>query len=206
MLTRLADFLEARQKLNHMVRSAMVYPSVVLAIALLVFWAMLTFILPIFEGLFKNIGTELPAYTRFLMSLSDYMRSIWMAIFVVCVLISMYFLRRYYRTEAGREHIDSMFLTLPLFGDLSRKVAIVRFCRTFGTLIKAGVPMLSALDVVKDTAGNASIARSVEQIYNEVRQGGSISKPMARISLFPTMVTQMVAVGEETGNLDETLT
>lgn len=206
VLKRLADFLESRQKLNQKVRSAMVYPSVVLAIALLVFWVMLTFILPIFEGLFKNIGSELPAYTRFLMSLSQYMRSIWMGIFVVCVLISLFFLRRYYRTDAGREHIDGIFLSLPLFGDLSRKVAIARFCRTFGTLIKAGVPMLSALDVVKDTAGNATIARSVEKIYNEVRQGGSISKPMARISLFPAMVTQMVAVGEETGNLDEMLT
>ncbi|MBA3993859.1 MAG: pilus assembly protein PilC [Cyanobacteria bacterium DS2.3.42] len=206
VLTRLADFLEARQKLNQKVKAAMVYPSVVMAIAVLVFWVMLTFILPIFEGLFKNIGGELPAYTRFLITLSQYMRSIWMGLFAVSVMISLYFVRRYYRTEKGREHIDGMFLSLPLFGDLSRKVAIARFCRTFGTLIKAGVPMLSALDVVKDTAGNASIARSVEKIYNEVRQGGSISKPMARLTLFPTMVTQMVAVGEETGNLDEMLT
>lgn len=206
VLTRLADFLEARQKLNQKVKAAMVYPSVVMAIAVIVFWVMLTFILPIFEGLFKNIGGELPAYTRFLITLSQYMRSIWMGLFAVSVMISLYFVRRYYRTEKGREHIDGMFLSLPLFGDLSRKVAIARFCRTFGTLIKAGVPMLSALDVVKDTAGNASIARSVEKIYNEVRQGGSISKPMARLTLFPTMVTQMVAVGEETGNLDEMLT
>lgn len=206
VLTRLADFLESRQKLNQKVKAAMVYPSVVMAIAVLVFWVMLTFILPIFEGLFKNIGGELPAYTRFLITLSQYMRSVWMGLFAVSVLVSLYFVRRYYRTEKGREHIDGMFLSLPLFGDLSRKVAIARFCRTFGTLIKAGVPMLSALDVVKDTAGNASIARSVEKIYNEVRQGGSISKPMARLTLFPTMVTQMVAVGEETGNLDEMLT
>ncbi len=206
VLTRLADFLESRQKLNQKVRAAMVYPSVVMAIAVLVFWVMLTFILPIFEGLFKNIGGELPAYTRFLITLSQYMRSAWMGLFAVSALVSLYFLRRYYRTEKGREHIDGMFLSLPLFGDLSRKVAIARFCRTFGTLIKAGVPMLSALDVVKDTAGNASIARSVEKIYNEVRQGGSISKPMARLTLFPSMVTQMVAVGEETGNLDEMLT
>ncbi len=206
VLTRLADFLESRQKLNQKVKAAMVYPSVVMAIAVLVFWVMLTFILPIFEGLFKNIGGELPAYTRFLITLSQYMRSIWMGLFAVSVLVGLYFVRRYYRTEMGREHIDGMFLSLPLFGDLSRKVAIARFCRTFGTLIKAGVPMLSALDVVKDTAGNASIARSVEKIYNEVRQGGSISKPMARLTLFPTMVTQMVAVGEETGNLDEMLT
>ncbi len=121
VLTRLADFLESRQKLNQKVKAAMVYPSVVMAIAVLVFWVMLTFILPIFEGLFKNIGGELPAYTRFLITLSQYMRSIWMGLFAVSVLVGLYFVRRYYRTEMGREHIDGMFLSLPLFGDLSRK-------------------------------------------------------------------------------------
>ncbi|HEY9787428.1 MAG TPA: type II secretion system F family protein [Candidatus Obscuribacterales bacterium] len=206
VLKRLADFLEARQKLNNRVRSAMVYPTVVLIVSIVVFWAMLTFILPIFENLFKNIGSELPAYTRFLMGLSEYMRSFWMWVFVGLCLVSLIVLRNYYRTDAGRIHVDGAFLNLPLAGDLSRKVAIARFCRTFGTLIKAGVPMLSALDVVKDTAGNAVIARSVERVYNEVRQGGAISKPMAKNSLFPPMVTQMVAVGEETGNLDEMLT
>jgi type IV pilus assembly protein PilC len=205
VLKRLADFLEARQKLNTKVRSAMVYPTVVLAVAVLVFWAMLTFILPIFQGLFKNVGGELPAYTQFLILLSEAMRSIYMGVFIVLCIAAVYMLKRYYKTELGQLHIDGIMLSLPGFGDLIKKVAVARFSRTFGTLIRAGVPMLSALDVVKDTAGNAVVAKAVERVYNEVRQGGSIAKPMSKTSVFPPMVTQMVAVGEETGKLDEML-
>lgn len=205
VLKRLADFLESRQKLNTKVRSAMVYPTVVLAVAILVFWAMLTFILPIFQGLFRNVGGELPAYTQFLIFLSEAMRSIYMAVFVVMIIAGVYMLKRYYATELGQLHIDGILLSLPGFGDLIKKVAVARFSRTFGTLIRAGVPMLSALDVVKDTAGNAVVAKAVERVYNEVRQGGSIAKPMSKTSVFPPMVTQMVAVGEETGKLDDML-
>ena len=205
VLRRLADFLEARQKLNRKVTAAMVYPSVVLVIALGVFWGMLTFILPIFEGLFKNIGGELPAYTRFLIFLSECMRSVWMAIFLAGLLVCIWLFRNYYRTPSGRLTVDQGLLKVPVVGDLIRKVSIARFTRTFGTLIKAGVPMLSALDVVKDTSGNAEIAIAVERVYNEVRQGGSIAKPMSKNQVFPPMVTQMVAVGEETGRLDDML-
>jgi type IV pilus assembly protein PilC len=205
VLMRLAEFLETRQKLNAKVRSAMVYPTVVLAIAVLVFWAMLTFVLPIFQGLFKQIGGELPAYTQFLINLSEYMRSPWMALFVVCVAVGVFLLRRFHKTEQGKYYIDGILLSLPLVGELIRKVAIARFSRTFGTLIRAGVPMLSALDVVKDTSGNAVVAKAVATVYNEVRQGGTISKPMAKNNIFPPMVTQMVAVGEETGKLDDML-
>jgi type IV pilus assembly protein PilC len=205
VLKRLADFLEARQKLEAKVRSAMVYPTVVLIVAVVVFWAMLTFVLPIFQGLFRNVGGELPAYTQFLIFLSECMRSIYMAIFLVGVFACGYALRRYYQTDMGRFHIDSITLQLPIVGELTRKVAVARFSRTFGTLIRAGVPMLAALDVVKDTAGNAVVAKAVEKVYNEVRQGGTLSKPMAKTSVFPPMVTQLVAVGEETGKLDDML-
>ena len=116
----------------------MVYPSVVLAVAVLVFWAMLTFVLPVFQGLFKSIGGELPAYTQFLINLSEYMRSIWMALFVVCVCVGIWMLRRYQRTDIGKLYIDTTLLQLPLFGDLINKVAVARFSRTFGTLIRAG--------------------------------------------------------------------
>lgn len=205
VLKRLADFLEYKEKLNAKVRSAMVYPTVVLIVALGVFWAMLTFVLPIFEGLFKNIGGELPAYTQFLIGLSMAVRSVWMLLFLTGCAVGLFFLRRYYQTSIGRFHIDSMKLGMPMFGELIKKVAIARFSRTFGTLIRAGVPMLNALEVVKDTAGNAVVARSVDKIYDEVRQGGSISAPMAKSKIFPPMVTQMVAVGEETGRLDDML-
>lgn len=205
VLKRLADFLEYREKLNSKVRAAMVYPSVVLFVAVGVFWAMLTFVLPIFEGLFNNIGGELPAYTQLLINLSIYARSVWMLLFLTACGVGIWFLRQYYKTDIGKLHIDTIKLNLPMAGDLIKKVAIARFSRTFGTLIRAGVPMLNALEVVKDTAGNALVAKSVEQIYDEVRQGGSISQPMARTKIFPPMVTQMVAVGEETGRLDDML-
>ncbi|MBX9667919.1 MAG: type II secretion system F family protein [Candidatus Obscuribacterales bacterium] len=205
VLKRLADYLEYKEKLNQKVRSAMVYPTVVLLIAVGVFWAMLTFVLPVFEGLFKNIGGELPLYTQFLIALSEAVRSIWMVMFIIACSICGYLVRRYYKTDVGRLHIDGIVLALPLFGDLIKKVAIARFSRTFGTLIRAGVPMLNALDVVKDTAGNAVVAKAVDTIYDEVRQGGTISKPMGRSNIFPPMVTQMIAVGEETGRLDDML-
>jgi type IV pilus assembly protein PilC len=205
VLKRLADYLEYKEKLNQKVRAAMVYPSVVLLIAVGVFWAMLTFVLPVFQGLFKNIGGELPLYTQFLIALSEAVRSIYMVFFLIACAIGAFFLRRYYKTEIGRLNIDRIILSLPLFGDLIRKVAIARFSRTFGTLIRAGVPMLNALDVVKDTAGNAVVAKGIDQIYDEVRQGGTISKPMSRNQIFPPMVTQMIAVGEETGRLDDML-
>lgn len=205
VLKRLADFIEYKEKLNAKVRSAMVYPTVVLIVAVGVFWGMLTFVLPIFEGLFRNIGGELPAYTQFLIGLSAAVRSVWMLMFLTGCAVGFFFLRRYYQTSVGRYQIDSLKLSIPMFGELIKKVAIARFSRTFGTLIRAGVPMLNALEVVKETAGNAVVAHSVDKIYDEVRQGGSISAPMAKSKIFPPMVTQMVAVGEETGRLDDML-
>ncbi|MBI4534007.1 MAG: type II secretion system F family protein [Candidatus Melainabacteria bacterium] len=205
VLKRLADFLESKHKLNQKVQSAMVYPSVVLAVAVIVFWGMLTFILPVFQGLFKNVGGELPAYTQFLVNLSQFMRSIWMMVFVVFVIAVTWAIGAWYKTDVGKLQIDTLLLRLPVFGDLIKKVAIARFSRTFGTLVRSGVPMLSSLDVVKDTAGNAVLGLSVEAIHQEVRQGGNISKPLTKDSLFPPMVTQMVAEGEETGRLDEML-
>lgn len=205
VLKRLADFLEYRQKLNQKVKAAMVYPSVVLLVAVGVFWAMLTFVLPIFEGLFKNIGGELPAYTQFLISLSTAARSIWMVLFGIACIVGFFVLKNYYKTQPGKIQIDGIKLSIPLIGELIRKVCIARFSRTFGTLIQAGVPMLNALEVVKDTAGNAVVSAAVQKIHEEVRQGGTISKPMSRDKLFPPMVTQMVAVGEETGKLDDML-
>ncbi|MGE0263494.1 MAG: type II secretion system F family protein [Candidatus Obscuribacterales bacterium] len=205
VLKRLADFLEYKEKLNQKVRSAMVYPTVVLLVAVGVFWAMLTFVLPIFEGLFHNIGGELPPFTQMLISLSALVRSVWMLLFGIAMAIGVFLLRQYNKTAIGRLQIDTIKLSLPLFGALIRKVAIARFSRTFGTLIRAGVPMLNALEVVRATAGNAVLSRAVEKIHEEVRQGGTISKPMTRDSIFPPMVTQMVAVGEETGRLDDML-
>lgn len=205
VMRRVAEFMEARQKLNDKVKSAMAYPVVAMAVALIVFWGMLTFILPVFQGIFSGLGGELPAFTQMLVSMSEFMRSIWMVVLVVTIGTGVHFFKKWAKTTSGRMKVDAFLLRLPVFGEVIKKVAVARFTRTFGTLIHSGVPMLTSLDVVKETAGNAVLSQGVAEIQNEVRQGGTLSKPMERNSLFPPMVTQMVAVGEETGKLDEML-
>jgi type IV pilus assembly protein PilC len=205
VMKKVAEFAEQRQKLNDKVKSAMAYPTVALAVALIVFWVMLTFIIPVFKSMFDGMGGELPAFTQMLINLSALMRSFWMVLFVAVIGGTVYAVKQYYKTETGRFAIDGMMLKAPVFGDVIQKVAVARFTRTFGVLVRSGVPMLTALDVVKETAGNAVLSKAVESVQKEVREGGAISKPLAKESLFPPMVVQMVAVGEETGKLDDML-
>lgn len=205
VMRKVAEFAEQRQKLNDKVKSAMAYPTVALAVALIVFWVMLTFIIPVFKEMFAGMGSELPAFTQMLIDLSALMRSIWMVLFVVVIGGIVWSIKQYYRTETGRYQIDAIMLKIPVFGDLIKKVCVARFTRTFGVLVRSGVPMLTALDVVKDTAGNAVLSQAVVGVQKEVREGGNISKPLAKEPLFPPMVVQMVAVGEETGKLDDML-
>ncbi len=205
VMKRVAEFLEARQKLTDKVKAAMAYPIVALIVAVVVFWAMLTFVLPVFQGIFEGMGGDLPEFTKMLIALSQLMRSWWMVLFVAICAVGWYMFKQWVATPAGRYTFDGWCLRVPVFGDVIKKVAVARFTRTFGTLIHSGVPMLTALDVVKETAGNAVLSKGVEEIHKEVRQGGTISKPMSRQPLFPPMVVQMIAVGEETGKLDEML-
>jgi type IV pilus assembly protein PilC len=205
VMKKVAEFAEQRQKLNDKVKSAMAYPMVAMAVAVIVFWVMLTFIIPVFKEMFSGMGSELPAFTQMLIDLSTLMRSAWMLLFVAIIGGIVYSLKQYYKTEPGRFAIDGFMLKLPVFGDLIKKVAVARFTRTFGVLVRSGVPMLTALEVVKETAGNAILSKAVEAVHEEVRQGGTISKPLSKEPLFPPMVVQMVAVGEETGKLDDML-
>jgi len=205
VMRKVAEFAEQRQKLNDKVKSAMAYPTVAMAIAVIVFWVMLTFIIPVFKEMFAGMNCELPAFTQMLIDLSGFMRSAWMLLIIAVIGGGVWSIKQYYRTDAGRIQIDGIMLKLPVFGDLLRKVAVARFTRTFGVLVRSGVPMLTALDVVKETAGNAILSKAVEAVHAEVRQGGTISKPMSKETLFPPMVVQMIAVGEETGKLDDML-
>ena len=205
VMKRVAEFMEARQKLTDKVKAAMAYPIVALVVAVVVFWAMLTFVLPVFQGIFEGMGGDLPEFTKMLIKLSQLMRSVWMLLFVAICGAGFYVFKQWVATPMGRYTFDGWCLRLPVFGDVIKKVAVARFTRTFGTLIHSGVPMLTALDVVKETAGNAVLSKGVEEIHKEVRQGGTLSKPMSKLPLFPPMVVQMVAVGEETGKLDEML-
>lgn len=205
VMRKVAEFAEQRQKLNDKVKSAMAYPTVALIVAVIVFWVMLTFIIPVFKEMFAGIGQELPAFTQMLIDLSALMRSIWMVVFVAVCGGIFWSIKQYYKTDAGRYMIDGLMLRMPVFGDLIKKVCVARFTRTFGVLVRSGVPMLTALEVVKETAGNAVLSSAVDAVQKEVREGGNISKPLGRESLFPPMVVQMVAVGEETGRLDDML-
>ncbi len=205
VMKRVAEFMESRQKLTDKVKAAMAYPIVALVVAVVVFWAMLTFVLPVFQGIFEGMGGDLPEFTKMLIGLSQLMRSWWMVLFVIICAAGFYMFKQWVATPVGRLTFDGWILRLPVFGDVIKKVAVARFTRTFGTLIHSGVPMLTALDVVKETAGNAVLSKGVESIHREVREGGTLSKPMSKLPLFPPMVVQMVAVGEETGRLDEML-
>ena len=205
VLNRLAFFLEARSKLTHKVKTAMTYPVTVLSIASLVVWFMLTFILPKFSAIFTGTGGKLPAFTQALIDVSNFLRSPWVILLVVIIWFTYTTIQSWYKTESGRYTLDSFILRVPIFGDIIRKVAVARFTRTFGTLIQSGVPIITALEVVKESASNAVLEKVIENVQREAEEGGAISTQLGNSNIFPPMVTQMVAIGEESGELETML-
>lgn len=205
VLNRLALFIEERSRLTQQVKAAMTYPVVVLLIGIGVFYAMLTLVLPTFQGLFNSLGSELPAYTRFLITISNFLRSWYMLGIIALIIGTGWSIKKWYQTKEGKFAIDLAMLSVPVLGDILKKVAVARFTRTFGTLTRSGVPIVTALEVVKESSGNAVLAKAVEAVQAKVQEGGTISGPMGESKLFPQMVTQMVAIGEETGELENML-
>ncbi|MGD9579871.1 MAG: type II secretion system F family protein [Vampirovibrionia bacterium] len=205
VLNRIAKFMEDRARLIGQVKSAMAYPAVVTVLALIIFFIMLTFVLPQFSQLFGRLGGELPAYTQFLINISEFLRSAWLIVLIAAAIGLAFLFKQVYATDTGRYQIDKFSLKLPIFGSLFKKVAVARFTRTFGTLVRSGVPILNALEIVEESAGNAVLAQTVAGVRNEVTQGGTISEPLSRSLLFPAMVVSMIAIGEETGELDAML-
>ena len=204
VLDRLATFLEKEQETRNKIKSAMTYPIVVFCFAMLMLVALLFFVLPKFKGIFETMGLDLPLTTRLMLNFSEYMRSYWY-IALVAIVGSVVLIRIFARTERGRYAIDAAKLKLPIFGDLMLKTAVSRFARTFGTLISSGVPVLRALEIVADTAGNCVISETVVRARSSIKEGEKISTPLFGSKIFPVMVTQMIAVGEETGRLDQML-
>ncbi|MFA6990039.1 MAG: type II secretion system F family protein [Candidatus Gastranaerophilaceae bacterium] len=209
VLDRLAKFYEERAKLGQKIKSAMTYPVVVLVFALIIFFVMLTFILPQFSKLFMRLDADLPAYTQFLIDLSHFLtnlakfpNSILLIIFITCIIVGF---KKIYSTETGRYYIDKFFLSLPVFGSLIKKVSLARFTRTFATLLKSGVPIISSLEIVADSISNYVVAKSVKSIIVDIKQGSTIYEPLEKEKVFPPMVISMIAVGEETGELDAML-
>lgn len=205
-LNRLAKLLEDMDKLAKQIKSAMTYPVVVGILAVLIFLGMVIFILPTFEGIFEELGGELPVFTQFFLTISIFLRTPTYSIGILVVLaVSAWIFRNFYSTPAGRETIDALSLQLPIFGDLIKKTAVARFCRTFGALSRSGVPVLSALEIVRDTAGNRVIANAVDGSRQSIAEGGQIAPAIEKANVFPIMAVQMISIGEETGELDAML-
>ncbi len=206
VLNRLAEFQEKAQKIKNKVVAAMAYPVIVLCIALAIMLFLLAFIVPKFEQIFKDMlgDKPLPAITQFVIAASNIIKGNWYFLIAGVVLIVVVY-RMIVRTEGGRQSVDTLMLKMPLFGDLSRKNSISRFSRTLGTLVTSGVPILQALNITRDTAGNAVVAEAVTKVHDAVKEGESIVQPLEASGVFPPMVISMVDVGEETGQLPEML-
>ena len=204
VMNRLSKLLEDVARLQNQIKSALTYPVAVGIFAFAIFIGMTVFLIPIFADIFKQLNVELPALTQFMLDLSAFIRGFWWSIPIVFFGAGFAF-RNYYKTRMGRETIDRISLKVPLFGDLIQKSAVARFSRTFGALTRSGVPILTALEIVRDTAGNQVIANAVDESRKEIQQGGMISLALQKEQVFPIMAIQMISIGEETGELDQML-
>lgn len=204
ILDRLAEYLEKTNSLQKKVKAAMIYPAVVSGMALGITLLLLLKVIPIFKDIFSGFGAKLPAPTEFLINVSDALRHRF--IFVAIGAGAIWFLvSRYMNTDKGRYKFDDLSLKAPIFGVLIRKVAISKFTRTLSTLIKSGVPILSALEIVGKTSGNRVVEAAIDNVRTNVREGENIAEPLAKSKIFPPIVTRMVSVGEQAGELEKML-
>jgi type IV pilus assembly protein PilC len=197
-------FLEKLDALQRKVKSALTYPTVVAVVAIGATAFMLIFIIPTFAKMFSDFGGKLPLPTQIVIMLSDFLRNFWWAI-IACIVGAIVAIKQYYKTDNGHLNIDRMLLKVPVLGMVIRKGAVARFTRTLGTLISSGVPILSGLEITARTAGNRVVEQAVLATRDSISQGNTISDPLRECGVFPPMVTQMIAVGEQTGALDEML-
>ncbi|MGE3176882.1 MAG: type II secretion system F family protein [Vicinamibacterales bacterium] len=204
ILKRLATYIEKAVKLTSQVKSAMIYPVAVVVIAGLVVGVILWKVIPTFAQLFAGLGAELPLPTRVVIALSNGIVSYGWLLFVVGPIAGFLF-QRYYSTDGGRHVVDSLLLKAPVLGDILRKIAVARFCRTLATLISSGVPILDGLEITAKTSGNAIVEDAIMATRKSIERGETISAPLRETSVFPAMVTQMIGVGEATGALDTML-
>jgi type IV pilus assembly protein PilC len=204
ILKRLAEYIEKSVKLQGDVKSAMIYPVAVIVIAGVVVTAILWKVIPTFASLFAGLGAQLPMPTRLVIALSDFIVAYgWLV--AIAMGLAGYALKNYYGTTNGRHVIDRISLKLPILGNILRKVAVARFCRTLSTLLSSGVPILDGLDITARTAGNSVIEAAVQTVRTSIERGETISAPLRETNVFPSMVVQMINVGETTGALDAML-
>ena len=204
ILDRLSTFLETELEVRNKIKSAMIYPILVLAFAALMITALFMFVLPKFKEIFMSMNVELPAATKILFGTSTFLRGHWYVLVTLVVGLIVAF-RMYRKTAKGAYQLDYFKLKIPIIGDIVQKMAVSRFSRTFATLISSGVPMMRSLEIVGETSGNLVISGAIDSARNSIREGQKISTPLAQSGLFPNMVTHMIDIGEETGRLSDML-
>ncbi len=201
ILGKVAIYFEATVKLNKKVKSAMTYPVAVILLAVVLVNVLLMFVIPVFAEMFKEMGAKLPAPTQMLIDTSDFLLAYWWL--VGCVLFAIWYaLQKYCATPVGRAQKDKLLVRLPIFGPLIHKIALSRFCRTYATLIRSGVPILRTLEIVSAASGKVQVEGACEEIARHVSQGGQVSEVLAADPFFPPMMKHMVKAGESTGNVD----
>jgi len=204
ILNRVSAYMEKAMKLKRQVKGAMTYPAIVLVIAVLVIVVILVFVIPVFEKMFADFGGTLPVPTQIVVAISNFMKGNIVYMIIGLGLLA-YGFKRFYGTEKGRALVDDIMLKLPVVGPLLRKVAVAKFTRTMSTMISSGVPILEALDIVAKTSGNKTVEKAIYDVRSGVTQGRTMADPLGESGVFPSMVVQMVAVGEQTGALDAML-
>jgi type IV pilus assembly protein PilC len=204
ILMRLATFMEKNDALVRKVKGAMIYPGVIMSVAAIAIAVLLIFVIPVFENMFASVGLALPLPTRVVIMMSKFLTGYWWAVIIAGV-AGFYALKSYYATSNGKLRIDSMMLKFPVLGDVLRKSAVSRFTRTLGTLISSGVSILDGLEITAKTAGNRVISDAIMASRASIAGGDTIAAPLQKSAVFPPMVISMIAVGEQTGGLDEML-
>ncbi|OIO35732.1 MAG: hypothetical protein AUJ74_05090 [Candidatus Omnitrophica bacterium CG1_02_44_16] len=204
ILDRLASYLEKSSALQRKVKSSLVYPAVVISMAFLITLVLLIKVVPTFKGIFDSLGGTLPVPTQILIGISDALRRFFL-FFVIIFTVLVFLFKKYINTPKGRFQFDHNLLRAPIFGPLFRKVVVAKFSRTLATLVKSGVPILNALEIVGKTAGNMVVEKAVTDARASIREGEPISEPLSRSGAFPPMVVRMISVGEQTGQLEKML-
>ena len=204
IMQRMAVHFEKENSINRKVQSAMTYPIIVISIAVLVVWFLISFVLPSFIDMFSGAGVELPLLTRMLLKVGEFTKNYWYIVFGG-LFGGAYVLGKYIQTDEGRYRLDKMKLAFPIIKDMNTKVATSRFSRTLSTLMASGVPIIQAMDIVKNVIGNAVISKSIDEIMDEIKRGEGLANPLAALKVFPPMLISMIKVGEESGKLSDML-
>ena len=204
ILNRLAAYIEKAMKLKKQIKGAMVYPTTIMSIAVIVVGVILVFVIPTFAKMFADFGGELPAPTKFVIGLSNFLLK-YIIVIIAVIFAAIWGFKKFYATPAGRKKIDALALKAPIAGPLIRKVAVAKFTRTLGTMVSSGVPIMDGLEIVAKTAGNKIVEEAIYGVRQAISEGKTMAEPLEKCGVFPPMVVQMIAVGEATGAMDAML-